>query len=306
MPLNPTVATLLQTMADMNLPPMQDLPPAGMREFYSATNAGNTRAPVALVQDLVADGVPVRVYRPSLNEELPCLVFFHGGGWVIGDLETHDNVCRYLALQVGCVVVAVDYRLAPEHPFPAALDDCYTATCWAASQASELGIDINRMAVGGDSAGGNLAATVCLKAKALKGPTLVHQLLVYPVTNAAFDTASYVENAEGYSLTKDLMHAFWQHYIGDQPRENPLISPLQAKDLSGMPPATVITAEFDPLRDEGEAFGERLKSAGVATTITRYDGMIHGFFHMQDALEAGREAMQLAAKELKTAFQGPS
>jgi acetyl esterase len=306
MPLNPTVATLLQTMADMNLPPMQDMPPAGMREFYSATNAGNTRAPVASVQDLVADGVPVRVYRPSLNEELPCLVFFHGGGWVIGDLDTHDNVCRYLALQVGCVVVAVDYRLAPEHPFPAALDDCYAATCWVASQASELGIDINRMAVGGDSAGGNLAATVCLKAKALKGPTLVHQLLVYPVTNATFDTASYVENAEGYSLTKDLMQAFWQHYIGDQPGENPLISPLQAKDLSGMPPATVITAEFDPLRDEGEAFGERLKSAGVATTITRYDGMIHGFFHMQDALEAGREALQLAAKELKTAFQGPS
>jgi acetyl esterase len=293
-------------MAEMNLPPMQEMPPAGMREFYSATNAGNTLAPVESVQDIDADGIPVRVYRPILNKELPCLVFFHGGGWVIGNLDTHDNVCRYLALQVGCVVVAVDYRLAPEHPFPAALDDCYAATCWVASQGAELGIDINKIAVGGDSAGGHLAATVCLKAQTLDGPSLVHQLLVYPVTNAAFDTASYIENAEGYSLTKGLMHAFWQHYIGDQPRDNPLISPLRAKDLSGMPSATVITAEYDPLRDEGEAFGEKLKSAGVETTIKRYDGMIHGFFHMQDALEVGREAMQLAAKELRMAFQTPS
>ena len=303
MPLDPTVAAILQSMAEMDLPPMHELPPAGMREAYRAMNAGNTLADVAAVQDLDADGVPVRVYRPVLNEVLPCLVFFHGGGWVIGDLETHDNVCRYLALHTRCVVVAVDYRLAPEHPFPAALDDCYVATCWVAANGEKLGIDIDKIAVGGDSAGGNLAATVCLKARQLDGPVLVHQLLVYPVTDTALDTASYVENAEGYSLTRDLMHAFWQHYIGDQPRNNPMMAPLHAQDLAGMPSATVITAEFDPLRDEGEAFGEKLKTAGVATTIKRYDGMIHGFFHMQDALKAGRTAMLLAATELKTAFQ---
>jgi len=306
MPLDPIVAEILKQMAEMDMPPMHEMPPANMREFYRAANAENTRATVASVEDRNANGVPVRVYRPVLDEVLPCLVFFHGGGWVIGDLETHDNVCRYLALHATCVVVAVDYRLAPEHPFPAALDDCFTATCWVAAQASELGIDVTKIAVGGDSAGGNLAATVCIKARQNGGPALVHQLLVYPVTDTALDTVSYIENAEGYSLSRDLMRVFWDHYIGDQPRDNPMMAPLLAADLSGVPSATVITAEFDPLRDEGEAFGEKLKAAGIATKVKRYDGMIHGFFHMQDALEAGRAAMQLAATELKTAFQPPS
>ena len=303
MPLDPIVASMLAQMAEAGGPAIEELPPAGGRELYRMMNAANTLVDLAQVSDTVAQGIPLRIYRPTLDTQLPGLVYFHGGGWVIGDLETHDNVCRHLAQQANCVVVAVDYRLAPEHPFPAALDDSFAATCWVVDHAAELGIDAAWIAVGGDSAGGNLAATVCLKANALGAPKLAHQLLVYPATDTAQDTPSYTENKEGYSLSAALMGWFWDQYIGDQPRDNPMMAPILASDLSGVPSATVITAEYDPLRDEGEAYGERLKAAGVTTTITRYDGMIHGFFHMQDALADGRDALTMAAKELQTAFQ---
>jgi acetyl esterase len=302
MPLDPIVASMLAQMAEANAPAISDLSPAEGRAMYRMMNEENTLAEMASVKDDVANGVPVRIYRPVENKILPCLVFFHGGGWVIGDLETHDNVCRALAHQVGCVVVAVDYRLAPEHRFPAALDDSYNATCWVADNAAALGIDPSRIAVGGDSAGGNLATCVCLQAKTLGKPALAHQLLVYPVTDTGCDSPSYTDNAEGYMLTRATMAWFWDHYIGDQPRDNPLMAPLLASDVSGLPSATVITAEFDPLRDEGEAYAAKLTAAGVVTSARRYDGMIHGFVHMQDALPDGRDALSWAAAELTAAF----
>lgn len=302
MPLDPIVASMLAQMAEANAPAISDLSPAEGRAMYRMMNEQNILAEMASVKDDIAHGVPVRIYRPVDNKILPCLVFFHGGGWVIGDLQTHDNVCRALAHQASCVVVAVDYRLAPEHPFPAALDDSYNATCWVADNAAALGIDPSRIAVGGDSAGGNLATCVCLQAKTLGTPAITHQLLVYPVTDTSLDSPSYTDNGEGYMLTRATMAWFWDHYIGDQPRDNPLMAPLLATDVSGLPSATVVTAEFDPLRDEGEAYAAKLTAAGVATSTRRYDGMIHGFVHMQDALPDGRAALSWAASELVAAF----
>jgi acetyl esterase len=207
-----------------------------------------------------------------------------------------------LAKESGCVVIAVDYRLAPEHPFPAPLDDCYQATEWVTNNAALLNIDKNKIAVGGDSAGGNLAASVCIRARDEGGPKLVHQLLIYPVTDIAMDTESYNSNADGYMLTRESMVWFWNHYVGDKFDDSPLASPLKTADLSNLPTATVLTAEFDPLRDEGEAYGENLKSAGVTTLIKRYDGLIHGFVGMTDVLEGARSAVRLMAAELQNSF----
>lgn len=292
-------------MEEAGAPPMIEMTPADARAMYRMMNEENTRAPMHDVSDMEADGVAVRVYRPGPEDNLPCLVYFHGGGWVIGDLETHDNVCRNLASEAQCVVVATDYRLAPEHPFPAPFDDCYTVTRWVADNAGKLNIDASRIALGGDSAGGNLTACVSLRIKDEGGPAIAHQLMIYPVTDTALDTGSYKANGEGYMLTRDSMAWFFDHYLGDSTdRAHPYISPLQAKDLSGLPPATIITAEFDPLRDEGEAYGERLKKAGVETLVRRFDGMIHGFFSMTDLLPSAREATSLAASQLKSAFSG--
>ncbi len=224
------------------------------------------------------------------------------GGWVIGDLETHDSTCRQLAIGADCTVVSVDYRLAPEHPFPAAIDDCYEATQWVANNADSLGIDVNKLALAGESAGGNLSACVCIKAKDEDGPGICLQLLIYPVTDARMNTESYESNREGYMLTKDGMEWFWQHYTSGNQMDNPLASPMLAADLSGVPTACIITAEYDPLRDEGEAYGEALKAAGVATEVVRYDGMIHDFLPMTDILEGSRQAMHLASRQLTRAF----
>jgi acetyl esterase len=231
------------------------------------------------------------------------LVYFHGGGWVIGDIDTHDNTCRELTNAAGCVVVSVDYRLAPEHKFPAPLEDCYAATAWVAEHAANLGADPARLAVGGDSAGGNLAAAVCLLARERGRRTIVHQLLIYPVTDHDYFTASYRDNAEGYLLTREAMEWFWNHYLRTPADgKDPLASPLRSNNLSGLPPATVITAEFDPLRDEGEAYGHRLRGAGVEATVTRYDGMIHGFFGLGAVLAQGKKAMEEAAERLRLRF----
>ena len=200
-------------------------------------------------------------------------------------------------------MIAVDYRLAPEHPFPAPLDDCYAATRWVFNNARELDIDPNNIAVGGDSAGGNLATAVCLKARDNNGPDIRHQLLVYPVTDAAMSTQSYSDNAEGYMLTRNSMVYFWNHYADEASRKNPLASPLLADDLSDLPPATILTAEFDPLRDEGEAYAGRLKAAGVETLLKRYDGLTHGFISMTDALEGARASVDLMASQLRNAFR---
>ena len=305
MPIDPLVASMLEQMAAAGAPALSEMSPQDARAMYREMQAPLPKPELASVEDTEADKTPVRIYRTS--EALsPCVVYFHGGGWVIGDLETHDSVCRQLALGTGATVMAVDYRLAPEHPFPAALDDCYAAACWASSHAVELNIDPNRMAVAGDSAGGNLATCVCLRIKAEGGPRLCHQLLVYPATDTAMDTASHKENAEGYLLTRDSMVWFWDHYLGKggANKSSPYAAPIKAESLAGLPPACIITAEFDPLRDEGEAYGKALAAAGVPTLVKRFDGMIHGFFGMTDALTGSKAAMDLATAELKKAFDG--
>ncbi len=223
--------------------------------------------------------IPARLYAPASDRPLPVYVFFHGGGWVRGDLETADFVCRAMANRAHCLVVSVNYRHAPEHRFPAAVVDAYDATVWVAGQAAALGGNASRLAVGGYSAGGTLAAVVARLARDRHGPRIVFQLLQAPVTDGRFDTASYRENGEGCGLTARSMRWFWNHYApSEADRESPLASPLRALDLSGLPPAFVVTAEYDPLRDEGEAYAARLREAGVAVTAKRYAGMIHLFF----------------------------
>lgn len=264
---------------------------------------------IAHVDDRAIPGpggsLPVRVYRPGDREDLPVVVYLHGGGWAICDLETHDPTCRRLADAAGCVVMSVDYRLAPEHPFPAAVDDAYAALQWVAHHASELPGDGSRLGVAGDSAGGNLAAAACLRARDRGDPAVAAQLLVYPVIDRDFETPSYRDNAEGYFLTRSEMQWYWRHYLPEESSaDDPYACPIRAGDLSGLPPAVVITAEHDPLRDEGAAYARRLEEAGVPVTYRCYEGMFHGFFAFPDALDAARDANELAARALREAL-GP-
>jgi len=248
--------------------------------------------------------IPIRIYRPSDAEKLPVLIWFHGGGWVLHSVENGELTCRKFANDVECVVVSVDYRLAPETPYPGAIDDCAAATTWVAESAAELGIDPTRIAVAGDSAGGNLAACVAYRARE-NGPELVFQLLIYPVTDANFDRPSYLDNAEGYLLTRHAMQWFWDCYVPDHAqRTEPDAAPLQADDLSGLPPAHIITAEFDPLRDEGEAYGAALQAAGVEVETLRYDGMAHAFFNLMTAEPVDQviAATENATAALRRAF----
>jgi acetyl esterase len=301
MPLHPQAVSLLQLMASIGDPPVDSSTPEQAR----AVRASRQRPPseeVHRIEDLDAGGVRARFYRPSDAPDLGLLVYFHGGGWVIGDLESHDNVCRALANGSGHAVLSIDYRLAPEHPFPAGLEDCVTGLRWAHANASALGCRADRIAIGGDSAGGNLAAVVANMAVV---PT-VFQLLVYPVTDCTRTQPSYDENAEGYFLTKSAMGWFIDHYLsgGRGTPTDPRVSPLFAADadLAGAPPALVITAEFDPLRDEGDAYAARLQAAGVATSHVRFGGMFHGFFSLPDFVDDGAAANALAAAALRKAL----
>jgi acetyl esterase len=284
------------------------LSPAEARTAFDAMRVPLPGEPVLRIESRTIPGpagaIPVRVYANSTTaERAPAIAFFHGGGWVIGSLDTHDNFCRALANRTGSVVVSVAYRLAPEAPYPAAAEDCYAATCWIAEHGAELGADGARLAVAGDSAGGNLAAVVALLARDRGGPALRHQGLIYPVTDADFDRASYVANAEGHLLTRQAMQWFWNHYVPDAARRNDAYAaPLRAANLAGLPPATVQTAEYDPLRDEGEAYAARLRDAGVATTLTRYDGQIHGFAGMFEIFDAGKKALDELASALRAAL----
>lgn len=264
-------------------------------------------APAVTTTDLSLPGpasdLPARLYEPDGTGPFPVLVYFHGGGWVRGTLDNTDLLCRNLAEQGQCIVVSVDYRLAPEHPFPAAVDDCYAATAWVADGLPLQTADTDRLAVGGDSAGGNLATVVARLADQRGGPDIAYQMLIYPVTNYAFDTPSYEENATGYLLSREGMKWYWNHYVEDgQQATNPNASPLLADDLSGVPPATVLTAGFDPLRDEGIAYAERLRDAGVTVTHRHYDDAVHGFVvKLYDPdLTRAREAVDALASDLRT------
>ncbi len=306
MPLDPQVIKVMEQVAALGFPAAHTVSPAEAR----ANAQKRPRAPgpeVARVENRTIpspDGaVPVRIYTPEGDGPFPILAWYHGGGWVVGDLESADGTARNLCVGGQCVVVSVDYRLAPETKFPGPAEDCWAATTWAVDNASSINGDPSRLAVGGDSSGGNLAAAMCLMAADRNGPEIALQLLVYPVTDVNFDTASYGENAEGYSLTKTTMQWYWEHYLSsEEDAANPYAAPLQAKSLAGQPSALVITAEFDPLRDEGEAYAKRLQEAGVETTATRYDGMIHGFFSMGAVVDKGQQAVDEASAALRNAF----
>jgi len=307
MSIDPEAQALLDMMAAFGMTSLSSMSLEEARRMMDTTGdlLGMTPEPVARVEDRAIPGsageVPVRIYTPQGSAPFPVLLFFHGGGFALCSVQSHDELCRAVANAAACMVVSVDHRLAPEDKFPAAHDDCYAASKWVAENAAAIGADPTRIAVGGDSAGGNLAAVMALKARDGGAPPLVYQVLIYPLTGFAFDTASYRENASGYFLTTDDVRWCMSLYLrNDADVDNPYASPLRANDLGGLPPALVITAEFDPLRDEGEAYATRLREAGVPVVCTRYDGMIHGFLSMP--FEKGRKARQEVAAGLRAAF----
>lgn len=308
MALDPQAKAFLDQLAAAGAPPLHMLSVEEARQAIIELFATKGEPePVGKVEERLIPGpvgqIPVRIYTPQGSGPFPVLVYFHGGGWVIGDLETHDPTCRALTNAADCMVVSIDYRLAPEHKFPAGPEDCYAATQWVAGHASSINSDPARIAVGGDSAGGNLAAVISLMARDHGAPSLVYQLLIYPVTDYAFDTPSYRENADNYFLTKDSMACFWNYYLRDEADgQNPYASLLRAQNFHGLPPTLIITAEYDPLRDEGETYAARLREAGVPVVCTRYNGMIHGFFGMPDVIDQAKKAMEEAAAGLRSAF----
>lgn len=312
MPLHPQAKTFLDQLAALGGKPLNEMTPLEARaDREKAAEAFRAMAgplqPVAHIQDRTIPGpvrpIPVRVYSPDPSRRLPVLVYFHGGGWVIGNIEQVDPQCRALANGAQCVVVNVDYRLAPEHKYPAAADDAFAVVRYVAAHPEEFSIDPARIAVGGDSAGGNLATVCCLMAREQGGPKIAFQLLVYPVTDYDDNRPSTNEFAEGHLLTKVMMSWFWNHYIvsPEQGRE-PHASPINAKDLAGLPPAFVLTAECDPIRDQGEAYAERLRQAGVPVKAKRYEGAIHVFFNLGGVIDSGREAVADSAAALREAF----
>jgi acetyl esterase len=308
LPLDPQVRTLLDQIGAAGGPPVSQQSVEEARAGYAllAAVAGPPEDPVP-TEDRSVPGaggdIPVRVYRGPGEGVRPLVVYFHGGGWVIGDIASHDTVCHRLASGVGAIVVSADYRRAPEHRFPAAVEDAETVTRWVSAHAAELGGDPARLAVAGDSAGGNLAAVVARRARDAGGPPIAFQLLVYAVTDATCSHASHVENGTGYLLEADTMRWFCDHYLDSADRRHPDVSPLFADDLGSLPPALVITAEFDPLRDEGEAYGERLREAGVPVTVSRYDGMIHGFYGLESVIPAAATATEETVAALRRALR---
>jgi acetyl esterase len=305
MTLDPQVKALLDMMAAMPAPDFSTLTAAQYRAGMDGPSMFAPGDAVAQVENRTIPGpggeLKLRLYRDAAGP-LPITVYFHGGGFVIGTLDTHDNICRCLARRSGSLVISVDYRLAPEAPFPAAVKDACAALAWAHRNAREIGGDASRMAVAGDSAGGNLAAVAAQHWRD-HGPALRHQLLLYPITDWRADTESYRSFAKGYFLTWDMMNWFTRQYLPDQRMADDLrASPLRSRDLSGLPPATVITAEYDPLRDEGEAYAHAMGEAGVAVALHRWPGMIHGFASMLGAVGAADAALDTAARALRQAF----
>ncbi len=312
MSIHPQVQAVLDALAKLGLPAPQSVTPAQARLNFKQSRS--VFLPQAEAVGAIADfsiagpGGPIalRLYRPkgsAAGAQLPALVFFHGGGWVLGDIETHDPLCRLLANRSGCAVVSVDYRLAPEHKFPAAVEDAVAVTRYLAAQGEALGIDGGRLALGGDSAGGNLATVVALTLRDAGGPPLRLQLMLYPATDFAMDTPSHSEFANGYMLTRERMQYFADSYLRS-PKDvsDWRASPLQAKDLSRLPPALIMTASHDPLRDEGKAYADRLNAAGVVASYRCYQGMIHGFMTMSGAVDAAAGAIGDAASAIKQAL----
>jgi acetyl esterase/lipase len=304
-PLDPKAKAALEATAGPSA--VDKTPVAEIRHGFSVwrSQQPQRQEPLAGVDNRTVPGphgaIPVRIYTPEGVGPFPLLVYFHGGGWTVGDLDTHDEICRVLCRRLGAAVMAVHYRLSPENKFPVPLDDCYAALKWADAHAAELKADRTRLAVAGDSAGGNLAAAVALYARDHGGPALSHQVLIYPVTNCEFDTASYWENAVGYGLTRDAMIWFWDNYLANPADgNNPYASPLRAKDLKGLPRALIITAQYDPLRDEAEAYGARLHQAGVPVRVTRYSGMTHGFVLSLGQYEQADHAIEQIAESLRS------
>lgn len=310
MPLDPQAKAILDAGEEAGGPSLEDMPLEEARAFADdlSDNLGVALANVASVETMSIPGpagpIEARIVRPhGAGAASPVLIYYHGGGWVLGSAESHLVEAHYYANKAGCVVVVPGYRLAPEALFPAAVDDCAAVLEWVATNATTLGVDAGRIAVGGDSAGGNLAAVVAQQALHRGGPGLCFQLLVYPVTDAYQDTESYRTNGEGYFLTKAMMAWFIETYLNDPiERDDSRVSPLRATDLSGLPPAFVVTAEYDPLHDEGEAYAKRLEDAGVAVEYRSEAGQIHGFMSMAGAIDVGRQGLDAAADALCRAF----
>ena len=308
--LDPQARALIDLMLERGVPPTHTLTPAQARSFYRDRRTFTQPEPpaVAEVRELQAGGIPLRLYRPAgsrSEDTLPVLVYFHGGGWTIGDLDTHDVLCRQLAQACGGAVVSVDYRLGPEHRFPAAVDDCVAATRWVREQAGALGLDASRLAVGGDSAGGNLAAVVCLALREAGEPLPGFQLLIYPATDMRALAPSHESNGQGYLLTRDSVAYYRGHYLGEDValRSDWRVSPLLASDHRGLPPALVLTAGFDPLRDEGLQYADALSAAGVPAQYLCFERQIHGFITMGRVLDEANLAVQVCAAALRRAWK---
>ncbi len=313
MKLHPQSQAVLDTLAAMKLPPPDQVPVAEAREQFMRARATFLAAPevVAACVDRTLPGpageIPVRIYRAQgskADELLPVLVFFHGGGWVFGNLDSHDPLCRALANRARCAVVAVDYRLAPENKFPAAFEDAVAALRGVARLGRELGIDGTRLAAAGDSAGGNLVAVAAIEFRASGGPQLALQVLLYPVTDLAMTMPSYHRLGQGYMLTRERMLFFRDAYLRDtRDIDDWRASPLKARDLSRLPPALVVTASYDPLLDEGKAYADRLAEAGVPVTYRCYEGVIHGFLTMAGKIDAGKTGIEDIAGALRRALE---
>jgi acetyl esterase len=313
MALDPQAKAVIELVIKSGRPAYNQLSPKDARQMFLETRPASTPTPpeIGAVSNVVAEtqagSIPVRVYRPvgaAADTRLPALVYFHGGGWVIGDLETHDVLCRQITAAADIAVIAVDYRVAPEHKFPAAADDAWAATRWVVANAGRLGVDPARIALGGDSAGGNLAAVVALMARDAGAPSIAFQALLYPVTDVGTETGSYRDFADGYLLTRDAMTWFFDHYLKSaDDAKDWRVSPLRAPSLAGLPPALIVTAGFDPLRDEGEAYAKALRAAGVRVDYVCYGGMIHGFAPMGRLIDTGNRAVSHIAASLREALR---
>lgn len=308
MPVEPRIQEFLDKLNVAGRPPMSQIRPEVFRKMgaIGASPSFNVEE-VYKVENtslpLEGRDLPVRIYTPEGDGPFPVLIFYHGGGWVTGDLDSHDSICRSLTNLVPCKVISVEYRLAPEHKFPAAVDDAYDSLNWIAGHATDFTIDPSRIVVGGDSAGGNLATVACIMAKERKTPHVIYQLLLYPSTGYVEEPPSIRENGEGYLLTTEIMEWFRNHYFRtEEDANNPYVSPILYKDLSGLPSSFIATAQYDPLRDVGKAYALKLKESGVAVVYKNYEGLIHGFANFHTFVPEAQQALNECAEQLRQVF----